>query len=249
MYIFSAILYPLSLSLLLMTLGAVAMAAEPEALHERLQALAPDQAPDLVIETPVPGLWEVIFDSDVFYFSADGRFLIRGQIIDLENRVNLTEQSLGKIRQALIEQVTPQDMISFGPDDAKYHIMVFTDVDCTYCRRLHQQIDGYLAEGIQVSYLLWPRGSEQSPTYAKSVNIYCADDQQAALTAAKQGKTVPEQDCDHPLAKLKALGEMIGVTGTPAILLEDGTLIPGYQPPKQLAAALARSTQDEASSE
>lgn len=225
--------------LVLLGLFGLANAAEPDAaLRAKLKELLPERTPDAISETPMAGVYEVTYGSDILYFSENGRFLLKGELIDLQERVNLTEQSRGDIRQQLAAGINADDAVVFGPDDAEHKISVFTDVDCHYCQKLHQQIDEYIDQGFQVRYLLWPRGGERSPAYDKSVSVYCADDQQAALTRAKRGKAMPERSCEHPLAKLQAFGQMVGVSGTPAILLEDGSLLPGYRPPKQLAAML-----------
>ncbi len=235
----SSYLLPLILALSLFASDVMAEDATAR-LREKLSVELPGRKPDAVNSTPFPGLYEVVYGPEVLYFSADGRFLIKGELVDLAERVNLTERTRVQVRQQLVASIDAADAIVFGPDDAKYHVSVFTDVDCGYCRKLHQQIDDYIAQGIQVSYLLWPRGGEQGRTYDKSVDIWCSENQQDAYTRATQGKSVKtaEKDCQHPLDKLQILGQMVGVNGTPAILLDDGSLVPGYRPPKALIEML-----------
>lgn len=60
------------------------------------------------------------------------------------------------------------------------------------------------------------------------------------MTAAKQGQAVPEKQCQHQVDRHMALSQQLGVTGTPAILTEQGGLIAGYLPPEQLLPQLER---------
>ena len=130
-------------------------------------------------------------------------------------------------------------MIVFAPEGKpSYTITVFTDIDCGYCRKLHGEMAGYNAEGIKVQYLFYPRAGEGSPSFAKAVSVWCADDRRTALTDAKAGKSIPDKTCPNPVKEHLELGEKMGVSGTPAIVLENGEMVPGYIPPKRLAAML-----------
>jgi thiol:disulfide interchange protein DsbC len=129
-------------------------------------------------------------------------------------------------------------MVIFAPEEYDHTITVFTDIDCGYCRKLHNEIDAFMAEGIRVRYLFYPRAGLGSPSYQKAVSVWCADDRKQALTDAKAGEPLPEKSCENPVADHMALGEAMGVTGTPAILLENGQLVPGYVPAKRMAAIL-----------
>jgi len=115
---------------------------------------------------------------------------------------------------------------------------VFTDIDCGYCRKLHGEIDQFNAKGITVRYLAFPRSGIGAPSYNKAVSVWCDKDPQAAMTRAKNGETLPKADCDNPVKEQYELGQLIGVQGTPAIIMEDGALLPGYVPAAKLAAAL-----------
>ena len=133
-------------------------------------------------------------------------------------------------------------MIVFSPDQVKYSVSVFTDIDCTYCRRLHSQIDDYLAQGIEIRYMLYPRSGPNTSSWTKAEQVWCADNRQEALTLAKLDKPFATSDCDSSIISTHyEMGQNVGLRGTPAIVLEDGTLISGYLPPLRLSAALASS--------
>lgn len=215
-----------------------ASATDFEAVETRLSGMVPDMSQVVISETPVQGLLEVRIGGDVVYVTSDGQHLLQGRLVDLETRVDLTDLAKTDIRVEQLSALDPESFITFGPKDSPYQILVFTDPDCGYCRRLHEQMDDYLAAGIQVNYLGFPRAGEGSETYNKLVSVWCAEDQQAAMDLAKSGGRVPALTCDNPVAEHYRLGQQLGINGTPAILTFGGLLIPGYVPPDQLKARL-----------
>ena len=210
----------------------------PPALSARLAALAPDMEPDHVVETPLGGMYEVQFGSVVVYLSGDGRYMLRGDLIDLAARRNLTEETRRSARAEAVGALGEASMIVFEPDAVKHTVTVFTDVDCAYCARLHRQMADYNRLGIEIRYTAFPRAGIGSPTYDKMVSVWCAADQHTAMTDAKAGMSVEDARCDNPVGDHYEVGQEIGVTGTPAIVLESGELIPGYVPPRELASRL-----------
>jgi thiol:disulfide interchange protein DsbC len=134
--------------------------------------------------------------------------------------------------------VSEADTIAFGPADAKYTVDVFTDIDCPYCVRLHRQMAEYNRLGVRIRYLAFPRAGIPSPSYDKYVSAWCSDDQQSAMSDAKNGRSVPKKECDNPVEKQFALGRAVGVRGTPSLILENGEMIPGYVSPAELLRAL-----------
>lgn len=188
--------------------------------------------------SPIAGLKELITDKGVMYASENGQFLIQGTLIDLDNRVNLTEQALSGVRKEGVAQYA-DSMIVYKAPEEKHQITVFTDITCGYCRKLHREIQDYLDAGITVRYLAFPRGGMSSEGYNDLMNVWCASDKLKALTDAKSGEKVAKvENCNAPVGEHYQLGQSFGINGTPAIILEDGTLIPGYQPAAALKAQL-----------
>ncbi len=188
--------------------------------------------------SPVTGLKELITNKGVLYASPDGQYLMQGTLIDLNNRNNLTEQALNGVRVEGLKEYE-ESMIVYKAPNEKHSITVFTDISCGYCRKLHRELDDLLDAGITVKYLAFPRGGLQGSGYADLMNVWCARDQQEALTEAKSGtSTKVVAGCSAPVAEHYQLGQSFGISGTPAIILEDGTMIPGYQPAAALKAAL-----------
>jgi thiol:disulfide interchange protein DsbC len=198
-----------------------------------------------VEKAEVPGFYKVRTTSGaLIYADETATFFFMGNLFQLEGGeqlVNLTAKDAAEQRIALVKTFNPEEMIVFSPQkpvETKAIINVFTDVDCGYCQKLHQEVPQMNALGIEVRYMAFPRAGVGSKTYNKLVSAWCADDQQSAMTALKARQTIPEKTCDNPVADQYALGKALGVRGTPAIVLQDGTLIPGYKPADKMAEAL-----------
>ena len=207
-------------------------------LDQALEQLMPGTKPSSIEETGMPGIYEVSYGSTIFYFNKDASLMMRGDLIDVKNRINLTEQKRGEARGKLISQMDESQMIVYPAKNEKYKVTVFTDIDCPYCVKLHRDMDQYNAEGITMRYMAYPRAGIGSNSYKKIVNVWCADDKAKAMTDAKEGDKIADKTCDNPVAQQLQLGQALGVQGTPAMFLEDGTSLPGYVPPKRLAEAL-----------
>jgi thiol:disulfide interchange protein DsbC len=214
--------------------GSVAMAAES---YDKIKARVVAESgkePTSIKPSPIKDLYEVTIGSQIFYLSEDGKYHFSGDIIDLDTKQNVTDEKRDSLRKAALDAFGEKNMIVFGPKVPKHTITVFTDIDCGYCRKLHNEIADYTKLGIKVRYLAFPRAGLASESYTKAVSVWCADDRQKAMTNAKQGGNLPTKTCDNPVAAEYALGQELGVTGTPALVLENGKIYPGYAPAKQL---------------
>lgn len=227
------------LALLFLPLAAFAADERYAQVEAALQALLPGIEADRIGPAPMEGFAEVLVGAQVVYVSLDGQYLLDGQVIEVPTRRNLSEAARGEVRRDLLANVSEDERIIFPAKGTRKHrVLVFTDIDCGYCRRLHQQMAEYNELGIEVDYLMFPRGGIGSASYDKAVSVWCADDRNAALTAAKAGRDPKPAQCSNPIEDHYELGRTVGVTGTPALVAEDGTLIPGYVPPDSLAQRL-----------
>lgn len=210
------------------------------AIRAALAQIIPDQKPDSIVSSPVHGLFEVSYGTSVYYVSQDGRFLLRGDLLDLNTEVNLTEQKRAQGRLKLLKTIDPDSAIVFSPAEKRYTVTVFTDIDCDFCRKMHRNIKSYTDRGIEIRYLAYPRSGPNTRSYFKAVSVWCSADRATALTIAKSGANFDLQTCaDHPVDKHMALADKLGVSGTPALLFDDGSLIPGYVPADTLSQFLA----------
>lgn len=230
------------LSLALAASASVMAEDDYSAVEERIRALAPNATSIAISETPIDGMLMVQINGDIVYATSDGKYLIQGRVIDLETREDLTEGAKADIRQEMMGEIDASKQIVFTPEDPAYELTVFTDIDCGYCRKLHEQVAEYNEEGISIRYMAFPRAGIGSRSYEKAVTVWCSDDQQSAMTSAKAGEEMEPIQCDNPVAEQYQLGMAMGVSGTPALLTADGDLIPGYVPPSQLRARLDRMT-------
>ena len=213
--------------------------AQIDQIRAKLKESLPNFTPDSIKASPIKGFHEVAFGTKILYVSDDARYVFEGVLVDIsDGKRNLTEDSENAARKQYVGEVNKQESISFGAKKPRHTITVFTDVDCPYCVKLHEEMDQYASYGIQVNYLLFPRNGFTSPGYLKAISVWCSKDRADALTKAKAGKEIEEQTCDNPVADHYELGKKVGVTGTPAVLTQDGRLMPGYMPAKLLAQRL-----------
>jgi len=181
-------------------------------------------------ESPMAGVYELISGGTIFYVNEAGTLLIEGDMIDLENRVSLTEQKLGELHMGMIANVSENEMLVYEPDEPTGRsITVFTDITCGYCQRLHQEIDTLLDSGVAVRYLMFPRAGLNTPAADALEPVWCNDDPQAAMTTAKAGGRIPPSSCNNPIEEHVALAQQVGLRGTPLIYLDTGDRIPGYR--------------------
>lgn len=195
---------------------------------------------DDVFASEIDGWYTIRKGAIIAYITSDGRYLLQGDLIDLQESTNLSEESRNDARVKMMSAVPQEELIVYTPETVRHTVSVFTDIDCTFCRRLHSQLDEYMDEGIEIRYFLYPRNGPSSESWVKAQNVWCADNRNEALTLAKLDKSFPMHDCDSSIVSSHfAIGQDVGLRGTPAIVIEDGTLFSGYLPAKQLSEAIA----------
>ncbi|MFO7859096.1 MAG: DsbC family protein [Ectothiorhodospiraceae bacterium] len=222
--------------------GAVSDATR-ERITEALQELDERLVPDRIEATRLPEIYRVQVDGQIAHISGDGRYLIQGSIRDLETGASLSDNARAGVRRELLADHGEDNMIVYRPDDeeVRHTVTVFTDIDCPYCRRFHENMDGYLERGIAVRYVQIPRAGEGSESYDKAVSVWCADDRNAAMDRAKAGRELTSRDCDNPVGDQLELARTLGVQATPTIVTEDGTMHPGFVAPDELLSRLEDS--------
>ena len=194
-------------------------------------------------ETPLPQIFEVELNTgELLYSDISGDYLFAGDLYQTTNSglMNLSSKTR-QLRTAERIGAIPEDqMIVYSPEDeTRATLTVFTDVDCTYCRALHKDVEALVAMGIEVRYLAYPRGGEAAGSYEKMISVWCSQDRHKSLTQAKNGQNLPARDCETPVLEHYELGNQIGISGTPALIFPDGRLIPGYMDVDRLVAMLA----------
>lgn len=210
------------------------MAEPTDETHRKVfhafQARFPALPIDSLSDGPYPGLFEVITDSQIVYVDEGMTLLFQGEMINLTDGINLTEARLAGIHMGLINELGEENMLVYNAqNDADRSITVFTDINCGYCRQLHSEIDTLLQAGINVRYLMFPRAGLESESRTALESVWCADNPQEAMTAAKAGEPIVEKACDAPVEMHYELAGQVGLRGTPLIYLDNGAALPGYR--------------------
>ncbi len=226
---------------------AVAEAIQTNIL-DQLQAGRPDLEFSDIKASDLQGYYRVdVTRGPALYIAQDGSHFFSGELYASTSVgiVNLTEMDNAAHRLEMLAMVKDEDKIIFSPEgNTKGILTVFTDVTCAYCRRLHSHIEEFSDLGIEIQYLAFPRsGIERNGSltkeYLETAKAWCSEDRLQAMTNLKGGTPVSEQVCENnPVAEQYRLGIEFGVTGTPAIVLPDGTLLPGYRTPAEFARIL-----------
>ena len=235
-------LIPLLLLLLLGCASASADAPE-QTIRSALAAAKPDLPIERIVSSEAAGLYRVELRGGQFLFAtADGKYIIAGDMYVVQNKqlLSLSDARRNAQRRELMSKVKLTDTVVFAPaaGATKAIVNVFTDVDCGFCQKLHSQIAQYNALGIEIRYLAYPRSGLKGATHTKLVTAWCSQNRQEAITLLKLHKELPVRSCTNPVDAEYALGEAIGVTGTPSLVLASGELVPGYVPPAELARML-----------
>ncbi len=257
-FIISAVFSALSLSLFLPDASAETQAnvpatiakpaSDPTLLDVDLLKAKINSALGLTVvkveKTAVSGIALLVTDQGLFYASYNGEFFIQGKVYSLGEKVtDIAEESLAKIRLEGLKTFE-DDMIIYKAENEKYVVSVFTDITCGYCRKMHEQMADYNARGITFRYLAYPRSGIKDRTgnlsqgFKDLRSVWCSEDTATALTRAKSGSGIAHRICEAPIEAQFNFGRQIGVSGTPAIILSNGMMIPGYQPPAQLEELL-----------
>ncbi|MGH8499864.1 MAG: DsbC family protein, partial [Methylococcales bacterium] len=217
--------------------------ADSDAIRDALSKAMPGIQVDEISKAPVKGFYEVFVGPDLYYISEEGKYLLIGNLIDLEappETRNLTEAKTTAARAKAVKNIGEGNVIQFKSPSQKHVVSVFTDVDCGYCRKLHSEIDEYLKRGITVDYLFYPRAGIGSESYKKAVAVWCAEDRHTALTKAKLGEAIEMKECANPVADHVKLATSLHIQGTPMIVTENGGVLPGYVPAKVLSERLEK---------
>ena len=207
-------------------------------LKQSLAKTLPQYEATYIEKTPIEGIYQVIIGGQVIYMTRDARYMIDGNLIDLSTKKNYTEDAMSIIRLSQIEELGEDKMVVYTPKTIEHTITVVTDIDCPYCRRLHGEMDQYMAGGVQVRYIFMPLKGKGD--FRTTVSVWCAKDRNEALDMAKAGAELEAKDCENPIDEHLNVSRNLGVRGTPAIILQNGNMLPGYVPASKLIAELQK---------
>ncbi len=217
-------------------------AAIPAEVRSRVVAKLHGASPDDVAASPIPGVYEVTMGGLIAYVSADGKYLVSGNVYDLDTQTNLTASRRNAARAKALAAASEDQMIVFSPAKPKLTVTVFTDVDCGFCRKFHSQMADLSKAGVRVRYLMFPRTGPGTESWRKAEMVWCSKDRKEALTRAKRGEEIKGKACgDDVIMAQYEMGGDLGVEGTPAIFTQSGDYIGGFLTPEQLVQAVQES--------
>ena len=222
---------------------SVSVSASQDNIREGLKNILPDGAViELIEPSPIPGIYAVYYgDLQPIYVTQDGSFFIYGDIykINVNSISNITEKSIAERRKLLLQNIPSEELISFKSSNEQFSVIVFTDVDCGYCRKLHNQIDEYNSLGISINYAAFPRSGLGTSAFTKMVGAWCSNNPKDSMTKLKNNLTLDISFCENqPVSKQYIIGKKLGVDGTPSFFSMDGEMFPGYIEPEELLLRL-----------
>ncbi|MEO8778105.1 MAG: DsbC family protein, partial [Rhodanobacter sp.] len=224
--------------------GPTVTPAAVQMVQQAIAKLSAKAEVDSIQPAPLPGFYQVIASGQMVYISVDGKYMMHGDVVDLTRRENLSDDAWAKFRKTALAKVPASQRVVFAPAHPKYTVTVFTDVNCGFCRALHEHVAAFNKAGIAVEYLAWPRegvtttSGSLTPTYKEMVSVWCAKDRRVAFSAATKGHAPVAATCANPVKDQFDLGLQLGVTGTPSIVGPDGRILGGYVTPEQLLLSL-----------
>lgn len=230
--------------------GALSVEALKQMLEEKLPGLQVDE----IEPSPAKGYYQVFYAGELMYISENGQFIFTGNMLELtdERPINHSQRAIVELdrkrapmRAEVLAQVDESDMVIFEAPQEKYQVTIFTDVDCAYCRKLHKEIPQLNKSGVTVRYMAYPRAGIGSAAYRKLVSVWCAEDKLAAMDDAKLRRKFGNMECKNPIAAQLNLVRKFNLSGTPAVIMDNGEIIGGYLPANELIRLIASSDTSE----
>ena len=226
------------LSVLVIGLNAnAAMNSNKVELQDVVSKIAPGAIIDAVQPSKLPGFNDVLISGQNLFISNDGKYVILGSVLDLSQPQGQWELGTNLLQEYRVQVMSSlPGLLVYKPKiKAKARVMVFTDIDCPTCERFHNDVNKLLDAGIEVDYVAFPRHGIGSDSYYKAVSVWCAKDQQAAMSLAMSNSTIAKATCNNPIEKHVQAGVALAIRGVPSYVFENGKIAMGYMQVQQLA--------------
>ncbi|MFL2708857.1 MAG: thioredoxin fold domain-containing protein [Gammaproteobacteria bacterium] len=224
--------------IILMFFAASLIWAQQPSVLENLKKILPQGLNiNFYEESEIENFYVVnVANNQILYVSNDFKYVFAGDVISLDNGApsSLNELYQAKLVKQVMSLLEDTRTINFTAENEKHQIKVFTDISCGYCRLLHSQIDDYLALGISIEYYGFPRDGLQTQVFEDMQSAWCSDDPKLSITKLKAGDDVVEKTCQNPIQMHYEYGQLLGITGTPSIFLNNGQKLSGYIPASEL---------------
>ena len=220
--------------------SAANTASAANEIGKRLQAQYPSTRFGAVNTTPWPGVFEVVMGANLAYVDLSGQYFLFGHLYDMKSQRDLTAERKDTLARIDFDALPLADAIKEVRGNGSRVLAIFSDPDCPYCQKL--ETDLRTLTNVTIYTFLMPLVSLHPAAHRKAVSVWCARDRSAAWHATMwRGEAVPEADCPHPVDRNVALGERLGINGTPTLIAADGRMLPGAASKEQIEAWLLRS--------
>ena len=207
----------------------------------RLQRLYPATRFGVVNPTSWPGVYEVLMGANIAYVDESGQYFLFGHLYDMKAQRDVTAERKESLAQVDFASLPLSDAIKEVRGNGARVLAIFSDPDCPYCKRLESDLRPLT--DVTLYTFLMPIASLHPSARDKAVAVWCAKDRVAAWNATmRQDQALPHAECPHPIDRNIALGERLGIVGTPTLIAADGRVLPGAASKEQIEAWLTRST-------
>jgi thiol:disulfide interchange protein DsbC len=219
--------------LLLIAIMLLVSCAKKDEVDLDIRKTVSNAYPDVVIDEIKKiddNFHEIIINKQIYYATNDGKYLIVGNVINLNTKESITENTKMNQRLSIIDSIDMKNYMIFKPKKTDHILTIFTDTSCPYCQKLHNEIPDLLENNIEIRYVLFSRNGNDVDAYQQLVSAWCSDDKVDALEDLFAGDILEDiSNCENPIARNFDYAGSLSVEGTPTIFLEDGRIIPGYQ--------------------
>jgi len=199
-------------------------------------SLTPKEAEDMlklenvkISESPAKGIWQIdgLMNGKSVRVHLD---YAKKHVLLIQNFIPV--ENIGKqpeMRKIDLKDVPLTGTMLMGNKKAKNKFIVFDDPDCPYCRKLHGEIKKLIKERNDVAFYIKLFPLPMHPeAYEKSKTVLC-ENSLKMLDEAFEGKSLPKAKCDtKEVDNNIETAKKLGISGTPAIILPDGRLVPGF---------------------
>ena len=219
--------------LLLTTIMLLVSCAKKDEVNVDIRETVSNAYPDVAIDEIKKiddNFHEIIINKQIYYATNDGKYLIVGNVINLNTKESITENTKMNQRLSIIDSIDMKNFMIFKPKKTDHILTIFTDTSCPYCQKLHHEIPDLLENNIEIRYVLFSRNGNDVDAYQQLVSAWCSADKVDALEDLFAGDILDDiSNCENPIARNFDYAGSLSVEGTPTIFLEDGRIIPGYQ--------------------
>ena len=219
----------------LLTLSQLVVADEAS-LKKAIEAAYPKFKVESVVKTPYPGLYEVFMGGQIIYTDEKLSFLIaEGRLVDPKTKRDITGERMEELTKIDFNSLPLEQAIKVVKGNGSRKLVVFSDVDCPYCKRLEQNELSNVTD-VTIYTFLYPLVQLHPDSAAKSKSIWCATNRVKAWNDWIFNNELPTKtgNCEVPLEKIGDLAKKIGVTSTPTLIFADGKRMMGAQPYKEI---------------